>query len=167
MWQAISDVLTSGNALQVLIFLAGVIALFILLVKSGIVAIKTKHLQIGKIEKEREIIRRQVETAHNFIMSIEGKLDINPNKDHEYFTKYILERVYDKVIEWVMFNNISNSPMYVQDKQETICNLIYTFPIEKAFKTPEFKRRMQNWTAELIARLVQIREIYNKEKVNE
>lgn len=164
MWQAISDVLTSGNALQVLIFLAVVIALFILLVKSGIVAIKTKHLQIGKIEKEREIIRRQVETAHNFIMSIEGKINPDITKCNNFFIKYILERVYDKVIEWVIFNHISNSPMYIQDKQETICNLVYRFPIGDTFKTPEFKKRMQNWTAELIARLVQTREIYNKER---
>ena len=105
-----------------------------------------------------------MESAHDFVMSIEGKIDADMTKCNRFFIKYILERVYDKVIEWVMFNNISNSPMYVQDKQETICNLIYTFPIEKTFKTPEFKKRIQNWTAELIARLVQTREIYNKER---
>jgi len=164
MWQAISEVLTSGNALQVLIFLALITTLFVMLVKTGILAIKTKHLRIGQVEREREVIRRQIETAHNFIMSIEGKLDTELNQQDRYFAKYILERVYDKVIEWVMFNNISNSPMYVQDKQETICNLIYTFPIGEAFKTPEFKTRMQNWTSELITRLVQTREIYSKER---
>ena len=163
MWQAISEVLRSGNAIQVLIFLAVIIGVFVLLVKTGILAVKTKHLRIGQVEREREIIRRQVETAHNFIMSIEGKIDTEANQCNKYFTKYILERVYDKVIEWVMFNNISNSPMYVQDKQETICNLIYTFPIGSTFKTPEFKKRMQNWTSELITRLVQTREIYSKE----
>jgi hypothetical protein len=164
MWQAISEVLRSGNALQVLIFLTVIMIFFVLLVKSGIIAIKTKHLRIGQAEREREIIRRQVEAAHDFIMSIEGKLDADTNQCNKYFTRYILERVYDKVIEWVMFNNISNSPMYVEDKQETICNLIYTFPIGSTFKTPEFKKRMKNWTQELIARLVQMREIYNKER---
>lgn len=163
MWKAISEILTSGNALQVLIFLSVIISIFVILVKNGIVAIKTKHLRIGQAEREREIIRRQVEAAHDFIMSIEGKIDIDTNQCNRYFTKYILERVYDKVIEWIMFNNISNSPMYIQDKQETICNLIYTFPIGSTFKTPEFKKRMQNWTQELIARIVQMREIYNKE----
>ena len=164
MWQAISEVLTSGNALQVLIFLALITALFVVLVKTGILAIKTKHLRIGQVEREREIIRRQIETAHNFIMSIEGKLDAESCQHDRYFAKYILERVYDKVIEWVMFNNISNSPMYVQDKQETICNLIYAFPISEAFKTPEFKKRMQNWTSELITRLIQTRGIYSRER---
>ena len=164
MWKAISEILTSGNALHVLIFLSIIIAIFVVLVKNGVIAIRTKHLRIGQAEREREIIRRQVETAHDFIMSIEGKICSDTNQCNRYFTKYVLERVYDKVIEWVMFNNISNSPMYVQDKQETICNLIYTFPIGDAFKTPEFKKRMQNWTSELITRLVQTREIYSKEK---
>jgi len=164
MWQAISEVLTSGNALGILVFLALGIALFVVLVRSGILAIKTKHIRIGQVEREREIIRRQVETAHDFIMSIEGKINADTNQYDRYFTKYVLERAYDKVIEWIMFNNIRNSPMYVQDKQETICNLIYTFPIGEDFKTPEFKKRMHNWVSELIARLVQTREIYNKER---
>ena len=89
MWKAISEILTSGNALQVLIFLSVIISIFVILVKNGIVAIKTKHLRIGQAEREREIIRRQVEAAHDFIMSIEGKIDTNTNQCNRYFTKYI------------------------------------------------------------------------------
>lgn len=161
MWETISTVLTSANAWEVLIFLAVIVIFAIVLVKSGTVAINTKHLRIGQAEKEREIIRRQVEAAHDFIMSIEGKIPEKPEYGG-YFTKYILERVYDKVIEWIMFNHISNTPMYVQDKQDTVCNLVYTFDIGDEFKTPEFKKRMCNWTQELIAKLVQTRELYNK-----
>ena len=162
MWEAISQVLTSANALGVLIFLAVIVIFAIFLVKSGTVAINTKHLRIGQAEKEREIIRRQVEAAHDFIMSIEGKINSDTSHYNGYFTKFILERVYDKAIEWVMFNHISNTPMYVQDKQDTLCNLVYTFDIGDEFKTPEFKKRMCNWTQELITKLVQTRELYNK-----
>lgn len=162
MWEAISQVLTSANALEVLIFLAVIVIFAIVLVKRGTVAINTKHLRIGQAEKEREIIRRQVEAAHDFIMSIEGKINSDTSHYNGYFTKYILERVYDKVIEWVMFNHITDTPMYVQDKQDTVCNLVYTFDIGDDFKTPEFKKRMCNWTQELIAKLVQTRELYNK-----
>lgn len=162
MWEAISQVLTSANAWEVLIFLAVIVALAIVLVKSGTVAIKTKHLRIGQAEAEREIIRRQVEAAHEFILSIAGKIGADTAEYNGYFTKYILERAYDKVIEWIMFNHISNAPMYIQDKQDTICNLVYTFAIRDEFKTPEFKKRMCAWTQELITRLVQIREIYGK-----
>ena len=162
MWETISAVLTSANAWQVLIFLAIAVFIFVILVKGGVIAIKTKHFRIGQAEIERETIRRQVEAAHDFIMSIEGKINADTSHYNGYFIKFILERVYDKAIEWIMFNHISNMPMYVQDKQDTICNLIYTFNIGDEFKTPEFKKRMCNWTQELIAKLVQTRELYNK-----
>lgn len=162
MWETISTVLTSANAWQVLIFLAIAVFIFVILVKGGVIAIKTKHFRIGQAEIERETIRRQVEAAHDFIMSIEGKINADTSHYNGYFTKFILERVYDKAIEWIMFNHISNTPMYVQDKQDTICNLVYTFDIGDEFKTPEFKKRMCNWTQELIAKLVQTRELYNK-----
>lgn len=160
MWEAISQVLTSANAWQVLIFIAIAVFIFVILVKGGVITIKTKHCRIGQAEIEREIIRRQVEAAHDFILSIEGK--INSAHCNEYFVKFILERVYDKAIEWIMFNHISNTPMYVQDKQDTVCNLVYTFDISDDFKTPEFKKRMCNWTQELISKLVQTRELYKK-----
>lgn len=162
MWESISTVLTSANAWQVLIFLGIAVSIFVILVKSGVIAIKTKHFRIGQAEIERETIRRQVEAAHDFIMSIEGKISADTSHYNGYFTKFILERVYDKAIEWIMFNHISNTPMYVQDKQDTVCNLVYTFDIGNEFKTPEFKKRMCNWTQELIAKLVQTRELYNK-----
>lgn len=162
MWETISTVLTSANAWQVLIFLAIAVFIFVILVKGGVIAIKTKHFRIGQAEIERETIRRQVEAAHDFIMSIEGKINVDTSHYNGYFTKFILERVYDKAIEWIMFNHISNTPMYVQDKQDTVCNLVYTFDIGDEFKTPEFKKRMCNWTQELIAKLVQTRELYNK-----
>ena len=162
MWETISAVLTSANAWQVLIFLAIAVFIFVILVKGGLIAIKTKHFRIGQAEIERETIRRQVEAAHDFIMSIEGKINADTSHYNGYFIKFILERVYDKAIEWIMFNHISNMPMYVQDKQDTVCNLVYTFDIGDEFKTPEFKKRMCNWTQELITKLVQTRELYNK-----
>lgn len=162
MWESISTVLTSANAWQVLILLAIAVFIFVILVKGGVIAIKTKHFRIGQAEIERETIRRQVEAAHDFIMSIEGKINADTSHYNGYFTKFILERVYDKAIEWIMFNHISNTPMYVLDKQDTVCNLVYTFDIGDEFKTPEFKKRMCNWTQELIAKLVQTRELYNK-----
>lgn len=163
MWEAISNVLTSPNAREILHTLVIVLVAAIVLVKTGAVTVRTKHVRIGRAEAEREVIRRQVEAAHDFIMSIEGKIRADTTQYNGYFTKYILERVYDKTIEWIMFNHITNSTLYVQDKQDTICNLIYTFDVAEDFKTPEFKKRMCNWVAELIDRLIKTREIYSKQ----
>lgn len=162
MWEAIGGVLSSPNAGKVLVFLAAATVLAAVLVASGRVTVRTKHLHIGKAEKEREIIRRQVEAAHEFILSIDGKINAETAKCNGYYVKYILERVYDKVIEWIMFNHIASTPMYIQDKQDTICNLVYMFAIGEEFKTPEFKKRMCSWVQELITRLVQIRDLYGK-----
>jgi hypothetical protein len=164
MWESITNILTSGNGIPLVIILVLLIILIIRmgikLGRAGLLTIRTKHIRIGNSVSERELIRRQIECAHDFIMSIEGKLVSSEMKYDEYFAKYILERVYDKVIEWIMFNHITVNQLYIQDKQDTILNLIYALPINSDFKTPEFKVRVENWVKELIERLVNIKTLY-------
>ena len=93
-------------------------------------------------------------------MSIEGKIVSDETEYNEYFTKFILEKVYDKVIEWITFNHITVNQLYIQDKQDTILNLIYALPISDDFKTPEFKQRVCNWVKELIEQLVNVKKLY-------
>lgn len=160
MWETIKDVLTSGNAWFILIFLVVVIVIGLILGRIGLIKVSTKHVQIGNEQTQRELVRRQVETAYTFVMSLEGKIITEGSTYDRYLTKYILERVYDKVIEWIIFNHITTNQLYVQDKQENIENLVYTMVVDDDFKTPEFKRRMDNWVRELIEQLVQVKEIY-------
>lgn len=166
MWESISNTLTSDNGPRLLITIAVLVLIIILLAiklgKAGLLSIHTKHVNIGSKVSEREIIRRQIEVAHDFIMSIEGKLVCDNSKHNGYFTKYILERVYDKVIEWIMFNHITVNQLYIQDKQDTILNLIYAQPISDEFKTPEFKGRVENWVKELVERLVNVKVLYGE-----
>lgn len=160
MWETIKDVLTSGNAWFILIFLVVVILIGLILGRIGLIKVNTKHVQIGNEQTQRELVRRQVETAYTFVMSLEGKIITEGSTYDRYLTKYILERVYDKVIEWIIFNHITTNQLYVQDKQDNIENLVYTMVVDDDFKTPEFKRRMDNWVRELIEQLVQVKEIY-------
>lgn len=160
MWETIKDILTSGNAWFILIFLVAVIVIGVILGRIGLIKVNTKHVQIGNELTQRELVRRQVETAYTFVMSLEGKIITEGSTYDRYLTKYILERVYDKVIEWIIFNHITTNQLYVQDKQENIENLVYTMVVDGDFKTPEFKRRMDNWVKELIEQLVQVKEIY-------
>ena len=167
MWEAISNIFTSEKADEAFHFLSMVVAVSIvvliflfLLGRKGFVKVHTKHIHIGNELTQRELIRRQVETAHTFIMSLYGKIATDESQYQGYFTKYILERVYDKVIEWIIFNHISTNQLYVSDKQEAICNLVYMMNIKDEFKTPEFKQRINNWVKELIEQLVKVKEIY-------
>ncbi len=164
MWSSLKDILTSANGVPLVVILVLLVVLVIRwgirLGKAGLLNIHTKHVNIGKNVSERELIRRQIECAHDFIMSIEGKIITDNTRYNGYFTKYILERVYDKVIEWIMFNHITINQLYIQDKQDTILNLIYALPINDDFKTPEFKSRVENWVKELIERLVNVKVLY-------
>ena len=164
MWESIKGILTSENGIIIasllILLIIMLLILAIVLIKSGFLKINTKHVKLGNKVSERELIRRQTERAHDFIMGIEGKL-VNSNAQYdEYFTKYILERVYDKVIEWIMFNHITVNQLYIQDKQETILNLIYALPVHEDFKTTEFKNRVCNWVKELIEQLVNVKVLY-------
>ena len=143
-----------------LVIIVMILVLAIILIKSGLLKINTKHVKLGNKVSERELIRRQTERAHDFIMSIEGKLVDSNTEYDEYFAKYILERVYDKVIEWIMFNHITVNQLYIQDKQDTILNLIYSLPVHEDFKSTEFKNRVCNWVKELIEQLVNVKVLY-------
>ena len=164
MWDAIKGILTSPNGILIsallIILIIIVLVLIIILTKSGLLKINTKYLTVGNKVSDRELIRRQIEKAHDYIMSIEGKIVSDETEYNEYFTKYILERVYDKVIEWITFNHITVNQLYIQDKQDTILNLIYALPINDDFKTPEFKNRVCNWVKELVEQLVNVKKLY-------
>lgn len=165
MWEAIGKILTSEQADNAFHFLFVVICVsvcvllvFLIFGRKGLIKVNTKHIQIGNELTQRELIRRQVETAHTFIMSLYSKIVVDDR--NAYFTKYILERVYDKAIEWIIFNHITTNPLYIQDKQETISNLVYMLGVKGEFRNPEFKKRMDSWTKELIEMLVQVKEVY-------
>lgn len=155
------DVLLSPNAWLFLVFLIIVTVFFIKMSKAGLFSLKTKNLQIGNSEIERTIIRNQTDLAYLYIMALESKIDA----DHQfnfYITRYILEKVYDEVIEWITFNHITNSKEYVEIKQEKIIYLVDGIGVNPSIQTKEFKDRMKGWTKELIERLVQVRELYEK-----
>jgi hypothetical protein len=164
MWDTIKTVLTSQNGVLIsvllLVLIIMVLVLIIALGKSGLLKINTKYVTLGNKVSDRELIRRQIEKAHEFVMSIEGKIVSSESNYDEYFVKYILERIYDKVIEWITFNHITVNQLYIQDKQDTILNLIYALPIHDEFKTPEFKNRVENWVKELVEQLVNVKTLY-------
>lgn len=161
MWNAIKEILTDTNTWQVLLFSSFFIAVIIIAGKNGLLSVKAKGIRLGTDEIERNIIRQQVEWAHLYIMSLQSKIEVDESRYNGYFTKYILERIYDKTVEWITFNHLHTKNAYIEIKQEEICALVYGLGVKDEFKTPEFKKRMCNWTRELIEHLVQIREIYN------
>ena len=162
MWETVKEVLNGSNAWFILCFLLAIVVICVILSRTGMLKINAKHIQIGNDLTQRELIRRQVETSYVYIMSVYGKIITDESKSEykDYKAKNILERIYDKVIEWIIFNHITTNQLYIKDKQESICNLVYSMDVRDEFKTPEFKERMYSWVEELIEKLVQVKEVY-------
>lgn len=160
MWESISNVLTSGNAVAVLLTLIVLIIILAILAKKGIFQFNGKGVTIGDNEDERAVIRQQTEWSQLFVQSMR-QLPIFEGSD-TYHTLYILEKAFDEVLNWIVFNHISDSENYISIKQEKIWNLIQTLVIDKKFTTEEFRQVIYDNTETLIKRLVHIRKNYRK-----
>lgn len=160
MWESISNVLTSGNAVAVLLTLIVLIIILAILAKKGIFQFNGKGVTIGDNEDERAVIRQQTEWSQLFVQSMR-QLPIFEGSD-TYHTLYILEKAFDEVLNWIVFNHISDSENYISIKQEKVWNLIQTLVSDKKFTTEEFKQVVYDNTETLIKRLVHIRKNYRK-----
>lgn len=167
MWETLGKVLTSDNGLAVMLFFLVVVGLAVFAVRYGLIKIRTRHVRIGSAQDdERAIIRQQIEWSHLFIQSLASKIETDTSQYNGYFTKYILERCYDEVVDWITFNHLNLESDYISIKQDKICALVYSLNVRDEFKTPEFKERMRKWTKEVIERLVQIRSVYRLQADN-
>jgi hypothetical protein len=158
MWETITTLIDSPMCLNILAHLIIIILIILIGVKLGIISVNTKHLNLGSNQKERDIIRQQIEWSYAFIMGLESKF--NSKQYNPYFTKYILERIYDEVVNWITFNHINIESEYIVVKQEKLASIVYSLIVKEEFKTPEFRKQMDEWTENLIYRLVQIRKLY-------
>lgn len=165
MWEAIKAVLTSSNAVSVLLFLIFVIFAVIFSSKKGLIAIKTGKLRIGSDERELSIVRNQQQWSYLYVMSIKGKvLPQDATKEQRKTTELILEKVYDKIIDWIVYNHINPTNSYMEIKQSEIKCLIYSQDdLDEEFKTPEFESRINNWVKEVILNLINIRKEYSQQ----
>lgn len=162
MWETIKEVLLSANAWLILIFIAFVLFVVIQMSKNGLLSIKAKCLRLGSDEKELTVVRNQSQWSYLYIMSLKGKLiDDSSDEKIKLICENVLEKVYDKVIDWITYNHINSSNAYIQIKQSEIKCLIYSQDIEEQFKTPEFEQRMNAWVKEAILKLIDIRKEYS------
>ena len=158
MWQAIEKILLSDNSTIVLFFLIVIMLLLAHFSKKGVFKWHTEKLTIGVSENERAIIRQQVEWAELEIESL--AFTERFSRVDEWRTKFILEKLFDEVLQWIIFNHITDSPEYISIKQEKIWNLTQTFVIKDEFKSEEFKDFIYKEVEKIIKRLVFLRRQY-------
>ena len=149
--ESVEHILTSPYTAYVIIGIVAIATVILILALTGNIRIKTKDdriaVSIGGADKEREIIRHQVEW------------DKPPNYN-EWLGKYISERVYDEYINMITFNHISTADTYIEVKQDLILDVIRKYTISDFFKSKKFETLIRDDTRECITTLVQIRELY-------
>ena len=158
MWQAIEKILLSDNSATVLFFLVIIILLLAHLSNKGVFKWHTEKLTIGASENERAIIRQQVEWTELEIESL-ATAEIFSHVD-EWRTKYILEKLFDEVLQWIIFNHIKDSPEYISIKQEKIWNMTQTLVVREEFRSDEFKDFIYKEVDKIIKRLIFLRRQY-------
>lgn len=162
----LSNILTSKNGL----FVLGAVLLIMFFiwrgVRNGTIKFKGHGLSVGFNEisdLERSIVREQCEFTHTYINGLLSKINsMTPElKYNGYFTRWILEIIYDEFVKWINFNHITTDSGYIHAKQIKIISMVYGIDgLQPIFKEPEFKKRMENWVEEVIIEIVNIRKIY-------
>lgn len=162
MWETIKEILSGENATQTFIFIIVILCFIIFGVKGSLIKISTPHVKIGVDEIERAILRQQTEWTLNFVNGLYGIITEKYPQIDPLKTKYVLERIYDEIVIWIMFNHITRSEMYIMVKQEKLRGVVFSMDVSDVIRSDEFTSMMNAWTKEIVNRLVDIREYYSK-----
>ena len=147
----------SGNWAVVVIVLLVLISV-IISVKKGWISFQGKGLSVGIQDKERDIIRSQIQYINT---RLDGTIRDLPQSLIEgpkyYRTKYIISKVKDVFEESIIYNHIKDG-IYITLKQEIIYNTILDLTEDEYFKKPEFKEYLYKLVEDLYKRLLDIRD---------
>ena len=163
MWEAISKL---GTTPLTLLFAAGLIICIIVMIKKGTISFKGKGLTVGNSNDERDIertiIRSQIQYVKSAVSDFYDDIPDFPNRD-EWRLKYICERIVSVFTDFISFNHISKEKIYVQMKQATIWAVIINNTTADIMTSDEFKDVVYAKTAEILDKLIEIREYYKNE----
>ena len=163
MWEAISKL---GTTPLTLLFAAGLIICIIIMIKKGIISFKGKGLTVGNSNDERDIertiIRSQIQYVKSAVSDFYDDIPDFPERD-EWRLKYICEKIVSVFTDIISFNHISKEKIYVQMKQASIWEVIINNTAASIMTSDEFKDVVYTKTAEILDKLISIREYYKKE----
>ena len=159
MWETIADVFTSTNAPIVRAFLLFMGIMAWAMAKKGLFNIHTDAVTIGAADKERKIVRLQMEWVYTHLSGLEANIEKGKGYDR-YRGKYVIERVYDYYVDRITQNHITNSTEYIEICQSNILAIVDSLTEKPAYKSDEFKRMLLDDTKHCIEKLIQIRKVY-------
>lgn len=157
----LSEILTSGNAIPLVIAVAGLILLIAFLAKKGVIKFKGHGLSVGNDEVERTIIRNQIMFCKTEISDFYSKIPYFEGRD-DWRLKYIMEKCLDVFIDAISLNHITLEPVYVELKCRAVWDEVLQNAEDPRILTDEFKKVIYDETKRIIEKLIAIREFYNK-----
>lgn len=162
----LASVLTSSNAIPIIIIVVLLVVIIAILAKKGIVSFKGKGLTVGNGNDERDIertiIRSQIQYVKSAVSDFYDDIPDFPNRD-EWRLKYICERIISVFTNIISFNHISREKIYTEMKQSEIWAVIINNTASEIMTSDEFKNVVYAKTAEILDKLISIREYYKKE----
>lgn len=156
--------LMSNNGWIIALLIAVIAFLIIKSAKAGLFSFKSDKIKIGKDARltEQAVIRHQIEFAKTAIEGFERDIPKSENYD-QFRGRYILEKLFDEVINWIIFNHIERTKTYVSIKQDIIISIIKKHTINDIYAQQDFVKQVKKYVEYMINKLVDIREEYQDE----
>lgn len=161
MWETFGEVLTSGNAFIVLFFLAFITLMAWGMARAGLFNIHTDAVTVGAQDRERQIIRVQLEWIMRHLLEVEASIE-KPKGYNEWRGRYIVECLYDYWVDRITQNHIKISTEYVEIVQSNVLAIVSSMVERPEYRTEEFNEMMKEDTKFCIEKLIQIRKVYSK-----
>jgi hypothetical protein len=157
----LSTILTSGNAIPLVIALAALILLIAFLAKKGIISFRGHGLSVGNNEIERTIIRNQIMFCKTEVSDFYSKIPNFEGRD-DWRLKYIMEKCLDVFIDAISLNHITLEPVYVELKCRAVWDEILQNAEDPHILTDEFKKTIYDEVKKILEKLIEIRQYYTK-----
>ena len=162
----LASVLTSSNAIPIIIIVVLLVVIIAILAKKGIFSFNAFGLKIdnGNDERdiERTIIRSQIQYVKSAVSDFYDDIPDFEGRD-EWRLRFICEKIVSVFTDIISFNHISREKIYTEMKQSEIWAVIINNTASEIMTSDEFKNVVYTKTAEILDKLISIREYYKKE----
>lgn len=163
MWEALSSILTSNNVIQLGVIILLILLTISLLTKMGLMSFYGKGLSVGNGDKERSIIRHQIDFAESACTEFYVKLKRKEGFD-EWRAKYVMERCFDEFIYFIVYNHLSSDETYIALRQADVWKTLQeniTVDDNPYYRSKEFQELVYDAVEDTIKKLFRIKEFYN------
>ena len=163
----LASVINGKNAIPIIIIAVLLIVIIAILAKKGIFSFNAFGLKIDNGNEERDIERTIIRSQIQYVKSaISDFYDDIPNFDgrDEWRLRYICEKIISVFTDVISFNHISKEKIYTEMKQASIWAVIINNTTADIMTSDDFKNVVYKKTAEILDKLISIREYYKSEK---